>query len=215
MPAESLLISTRAKRSATCSAPGAMQHLQLHRVLQMLHRQRLLLPQRRHSMPLQPAAAAVTAARAAWGPCCCSRQRSLQGWAAGSWRGELRSSSSWTTGCQPCGWETATVCVSAVLETICCRLRCTTTAQACGAGKRGVVVLTPQAAPSDIFATTERLPEFLPVAAEGEFDEANTIFIGTHMHSLPATDSACRLRQLAHLSYVIAPSAHKAPCNAS
>jgi len=30
----------------------------------------------------------------------------------------------------------------------------------------------------DIFATTERLPEFSPVAAEGEFDEANTVFVG-------------------------------------
>ena len=30
----------------------------------------------------------------------------------------------------------------------------------------------------DIFATTERLPEFSPVAAEGQLDEANTIFVG-------------------------------------
>lgn len=36
----------------------------------------------------------------------------------------------------------------------------------------------PQAEPVDIFATTEQLPEFSPVAAEGEFDEANTIFVG-------------------------------------
>lgn len=35
-----------------------------------------------------------------------------------------------------------------------------------------------QADPLDLFASTERLPEFSPVAAEGELDEANTIFVG-------------------------------------
>ena len=62
------------------------------------------------------------------------------------------------------------------------------------------IVLATQAAPSDIFATTERLPEFSPVAAEGEFDEANTIFIGEHLHSLPVTNSACRLWRLPQTS---------------
>jgi hypothetical protein len=55
--------------------------------------------------------------------------------------------------------------------------------------------MTLQAAPSDIFATTERLPEFSPVAAEGEFDEANAIFIGEHRHTLFAANSASRLWQ--------------------
>lgn len=119
MPAEPLLINVRAKQSA---ASGALQHPRPHRAVQTPPRQRLPLPQRRHSTPLHPAAAAVTAARAAWAPCCCSQQRSLQVWAAGSLHGVLRSSSSWTTGSQRCGCETAAVCITAVSAADCCKV---------------------------------------------------------------------------------------------
>lgn len=47
------------------------------------------------------------------------------------------------------------------------------------------------------------------MAAEGEFDEANTVFIGEHLHSLPATHSACGLWQLPKSSAIIA-SGHRA-----
>lgn len=48
-----------------------------------------------------------------------------------------------------------------------------------------------QADPVDIFAASKRLPEFSPVAAEGEWDEAGTIFVGEHS-MLCSSYGSCR-----------------------